>query len=141
MMCIDSNIWIYYLSSKAKEHKVVARVMRKTLLEEEIMLNPSIILEVAHYFRSLPKEKLLKIIESMISLQNVVFVGLDIPLLQNSVAVLAEYSKRGFGARDATILASMQQTGIKRIMTHDAVFGGIEGIEVFDPLRRSSLPT
>lgn len=135
MMCIDSNIWIYYLSSRAPEHRAVTKAIRKVFLkEEEILTNPSIILEVAHYFRSLPKEKLLKIFDYITGLQNLIFVGLDIPLLENSVAILAKYAEIGLGARDATILASMQQAGLKRIMTHDSIFRKIKNIDVIDPL-------
>lgn len=134
MICIDSNIWIYYLSSKAPEHKAVAEVVRNVLLEEEVLVNSVIILEVAHYFRLLPKERLLKMVNYMTGLQNLILIELDIPLIEDSVKILAEYAKAGLGARDATILASMRRAGLKRIMTHDSIFKEIKNIDVIDPL-------
>ncbi len=134
MICIDSNIWIYYLSSTAPEHKTVAESVRKALLKEDILMNPVIILEVAHYFRKLPKERLLKIVNHMTGLQKSVFIELDIPLIEDSTTILAKYAKIGLGARDATIVASMKRAGLNRIMTHDAVFKEIKTIETVDPL-------
>jgi len=89
---------------------------------------------VAHYFRRLPEERLLKIVNHMTALQNLVFIELDLPLLEASVRILAEYSRIGLGARDATILASMKRANLRRIMTHDSIFKQIKTISVIDPL-------
>jgi len=140
MICIDSNIWIYYLNSKAPEHKAVAEAVRKVLLKEEILTNSAIILEVAHYFRLLPKEKLVKIVNYMTGLQSLIFIDLDISLIEDSVAILGEYAKIGLGARDTTILASMRRAGLKRIMTHDSIFKKIKTINVYDPLEAKASP-
>jgi uncharacterized protein len=47
---------------------------------------------------------------------------------------LARYSQTGIGGRDATILASMDMLGIKKLMTHDRAFKRIDQIEVVDPV-------
>ena len=53
---------------------------------------------------------------------------------QKSIEYLAKYSQTGIGGRDATILASMEELEIKKLMTHDRAFKRIDFIEVIDPM-------
>lgn len=63
-----------------------------------------------------------------------VIADFDKSLARNSIEYLAKYSQTGIGGRDATILASMQELGIRRLMTHDRAFRRIDFIEVIDPI-------
>jgi len=61
-------------------------------------------------------------------------VDFDQSLARKSIEDQAKYSQTGIGGRDATILASMQELGIHRLMTHDRAFKRIDFIEVVDPI-------
>jgi predicted nucleic acid-binding protein len=61
-------------------------------------------------------------------------VDFDQSLARKSIEYLAKYSQTGIGGRDATILASMQELDIHRLMTHDRAFKRIDFIEVIDPI-------
>ncbi|HNX40692.1 MAG TPA: PIN domain-containing protein, partial [Methanothrix sp.] len=60
-------------------------------------------------------------------------VDFDQYLARKSVEYLAKYSQTGIGGRDATILASMEEIGTRKLMTHDRAFKRLDFIEVVDP--------
>jgi predicted nucleic acid-binding protein len=134
MICIDSNIWIYYLSEKTPEHKHVRGKMRELILKEEILSSTSIVLEVAHYFRLLPKEDLERLINSLLGLSNLKLIEIDTELMKASISLLTKYAPLGIGGRDATVLAAMDSTGTKQIITHDDVFKRLGYLDVIDPI-------
>jgi len=47
---------------------------------------------------------------------------------------LARYAHLGIGGRDSVILATMQITKVKRILTHDQAFKDVREIRVIDPI-------
>ena len=51
-----------------------------------------------------------------------------------SIEQLKRYSHLGIGGRDATILALMKRSSIKKLMSHDAAFKKIDWLEVIDPI-------
>jgi len=61
-------------------------------------------------------------------------VDFDQYLAKRSIELLARFSQKGIGGRDATILAAMEERGIKKLMTHDRAFKRIDSIEVIDPV-------
>ncbi len=134
MICIDSNIWIYYLSEKTPEHERVREKVRELILKEEILSNTSIVLEVAHYFRLLPKDELERLLNSLLGLSNLRLVEIDAELLRTSISFLTKYAALGIGGRDATVLAAMDSTGTKQIITHDYVFKRLQYLDVIDPI-------
>ena len=134
MIFIDSNIWIYYLSEKSPEHKFVKEPFRKIILTEEIVSNVVVILEVAHYFRLLPKSDLEKLIDYITGLSNIRIIDLDRKLMRNSLKFLLEYARLGIGSRDAAILATMDATETNKIVTHDRVFKSLKFLNVIDPV-------
>jgi hypothetical protein len=108
--------------------------VRELILKEEILSNPSILLEVAHYFRLLPKEDLESLFNSLLGLSNLRLVEIDVELLKASISFLAKYAPLGIGARDATVLAAMDSTETKQIMTHDDVFKQLGCLDVIDSI-------
>ena len=134
MICIDSNIWIYYLSKKTPEHEYVREKVRELILKEEILSNTSIVLEVAHYFRLLPKDELERLLNSLLGLSNLRLVEIDAELLRTSISFLTKYASLGIGGRDATVLAAMDSAGTKQIITHDYVFKRLQYLDVIDPI-------
>ena len=53
----------------------------------------------------------------------------------DSVSYLSRYSHTGIGGRDASILATMKKSNIKKIITHDKDFKKIDFVEIIDPIK------
>ena len=132
LIFIDSNIWCYYLDRSAQEHDVVSESL-ELVLEGCVAINTVVAMEVAHYLIKnlghLGKKKMDLFLSYPMEI-----VDFDKSLARKSIEYLAIYSQTGIGGRDATILASMQELGIHRLMTHDRAFKRIDFIEVIDPI-------
>ena len=134
MSIIDSNIWAYYLDGESPEHESVVKTVEDLLSSGGIVVNTTIVMEVAHFLiKNLgPVEGAEKV--GIFLRTPEVIVDLDYDLTTRSIKLLARYSHRGIGGRDATILATAERLGEKTIVTHDAAFSGLEWIEVLDPV-------
>ena len=132
LIFVDSNIWCYYFDRSAKEHNAVSKSLEQ-VLEDGVAINTVVAMEVAHYLiKSLGSEGKRKM--NVFLSYSMEIVDFDQYLARKSVEYLARYSQTGIGGRDATILASMQELGIHRLMTHDRAFKRIDFIEVIDPI-------
>lgn len=130
---IDSNIWCYYFDRSAQEHDIVTESLEQVLEVDGVAINTVVAMEVAPYLiKNLgPKGK--KKVDVFLSYPMEI-VDFDQSLARRSIEYLAKYSQTGIGGRDATILASMQELDIKRLMTHDRAFKRLDFIEVIDPV-------
>ncbi len=136
MIYVDANYWIYWFDQRLLEHKYVLKPMR-TIIQEGIVLNVVTLMEVAHYFRHLPKENFRRKLHAIQNLVTLTLVNLDLDLAELAFEQLIRYAKIGIGGRDSVILATMKATGTKRIASHDEVFKKIESLEVIDPIPQS----
>jgi len=133
MIYVDANYWIYWFDQRLPEHQYVLEPMRSAI-HEGIVLNIVTLVEVAHYFRHLPRQEFRRKLEGIQNLATMRLVGLDLDLADLAFEQLVKYAKIGIDGRDSVILATMRNTGTKRIVTHDEVFRKIEGLEVIDPI-------
>ncbi len=133
MIYVDANYWIYWFDQRLPEHKYVIEPMRASI-NEGIVLNLVTLMEVAHYFRSLPKDSFRRKLRTIQNLATLTLVNLDFDLAQTAFEQLAKYAKAGIGGRDSVILATMKATATRKIASHDEVFKRIEGLEVIDPI-------
>jgi predicted nucleic acid-binding protein len=132
LIFIDSNIWCYYFDRSAQEHDVVSGKLEQALTGS-VAINTVIEMEVAHYLiKNLGAQGKRKM-DVFLSFPMEV-VDFDYLLAKRSIDLLAKFSQTGIGGRDATILASMEELGIKKLMTHDRAFKRIDSIEVIDPI-------
>ncbi|KPV63628.1 MAG: tRNA(fMet)-specific endonuclease VapC [Candidatus Bathyarchaeota archaeon BA2] len=136
MIYVDANYWIYWFDQRLLEHKYVLKPMR-TFIQEGIVLNVVTLMEVAHYFRHLPKENFRRKLHAIQNLVTLTLVNLDLDLAELAFEQLIRYAKIGIGGRDSVILATMKATGTKRIASHDEVFKKIESLEVIDHIPQS----
>jgi predicted nucleic acid-binding protein len=134
ILIVDTNIWAYYFDQDSPEHKSVVGRVEKALKSEQIAVNTMIIMELAHF-----------LIKNLGPVDGGEKLGLFLrfPLVINdfeyqsaldSVEMLKRYSHLGVGGRDATILALMSRTGMKKIMTHDEALKKIDWLEAIDPV-------
>jgi len=133
MIYVDANYWIYWFDQRLPEHKHVLKPMR-TAIHEGIVLNVVTLMEVAHYFRHLPKENFRRKLHTIQNLATLTLINLDLDIAELAFEQLIKYAKIGIGSRDSVILSTMKATGTKIIATHDEVFKKIEDLEVVDPI-------
>lgn len=132
LIFVDSNIWCYYFDRSTIEHDLVSERLEDAL-ESGVAINTVVAMEVAHYLiRNLgPSGK--KKMDIFLSYPMEV-VDFDQYIARRSIEYLSRLSHTGIGGRDATILASMEELGIEKLMTHDQAFKRIDFIVVVDPI-------
>jgi predicted nucleic acid-binding protein len=132
LIFVDSNIWCYYFDRSAQEHNAVSKSLEQ-VLDDGVAINTVVAMEVAHYLiKSLGPEGKRKM--DVFLSYPMEIVDFDQYLARNSVEYLAKYSQTGIRGRDATILASMQELGTRKLMTHDRAFKRLDFIDVVDPV-------
>lgn len=136
MIYIDANYWIYWFDERLPEHKYVTKPMRDAV-NEGIILNTLTLIEVAHYFRRLPRKEFFEKVDTIQNLATLRIISLDENLVLLAFEQLARYAKIGLGGRDSAIIATMKIAGVKRIASHDEVFKKIKELEVVDPIPAS----
>jgi predicted nucleic acid-binding protein len=132
LIFIDSNIWCYYFDRSALEHDIVSEKLEQAL-DEGVAINTVVEMEVAHYLIKNLGVQGKKKMDVFLSFHMQV-VDFDQYLAKRSIELLAKFSQTGIGGRDATILAAMEELGIKKLMTHDRAFKRIDSIDVIDPI-------
>ena len=91
-------------------------------------------MEVAHYlFRQKPLQA--GVLLDTFLLYPFHFFELDIKTVHHAIHILNQYSSFGIGGRDATIIASMEISQIKYLMTNDMAFQHVKSIEVINPVQ------
>ena len=145
MLCIDSQIWIYYFDTNALEHKNVSDWMNGkhedgVLFIEEIILSTIIPMEVAHNLfklaqenKDMDRDKTEEILLSMVSLENCQLVEVDQLLIITAIKKLKKYVSMGIGGRDSIILASMERLNMRNIATHDKNILFLKDLKRIDP--------
>ncbi len=132
LIFVDSNIWCYYFDRSAQEHNIISERLEQ-VLEDGVAINTVVAMEVAHYLiKSLGSEGKRKM--DLFLSYPMEIIDFDQYLARESVEYLAKYSQTGIGGRDATILASMEELGTRKLMTHDRAFKRLDFIEVVDPI-------
>jgi predicted nucleic acid-binding protein len=109
------------------------------LNSSEIFVNTFTVMEVAHYLtRSLDANIAREKIEAFLNLRSLRIIDFDKDTLNASLDLLSKYgSSKGLGGRDSTILASIIQSSIDTLLTHDNVLKNvaeIQGIRIIDPV-------
>ena len=103
------------------------------VLDDGVAINTVVAMEVAHYLiKSLGSEGKRKM--DVFLSYPMEMIDFDQYLARKSVEYLAKYSQTGIGGRDATILASMEELGTRKLMTHDRAFKRLDFIDVVDPI-------
>ena len=130
---IDSNYWIYWFDERLPEHRFVGRVMQSTL-REGVVVNTVTLMEVAHYFRSIPKAEFNEKIGNILSLSTLKIIDFTLELMQVALSFVPQYGNIGLGARDCVILATMDAIDSKVLLSHDKAFSGVKDIILVDEI-------
>ena len=118
MICIDSNVWIYYFDATTPEHDRVRAPMRSALAERSVFVNAVVPLEVTHY---LTKRRTGddSFVERFIGLETLTVEALDLNAVRRAHELLTEHPHLGIGGRDASLVAAMERRGVDDLWTHD----------------------
>lgn len=138
MIFIDSNIWCYYFDQRLPEHERVKEPMREMIKSAEIAINTIIVMEVAHYLvRHFTEKTARRKINSFINLRNMKIADFNRQAMTEAIENLISHAYTdGLGGRDATVISTMNQQNIKRIVSHDDIFKRLANklkLEVTDP--------
>jgi predicted nucleic acid-binding protein len=125
---VDSNIPMYLVGSEHRNKAAARRLLEQAIVEGEVLASDAEVLqELLHRYLGIERRDAIG--PAWDSLLGVVDVVHPIELEDVTRARrLAETAPR-LSARDAVHLAVMQRHGITRILSFDAGFDGIVGIE------------
>jgi len=107
--------------------------MRESI-REGILMNLVTLIEIAHYFRHLPRDDFENGLTAIQDLDTLTLVNLDHEICRLAFEQLMEHAKIGIGGRDSVILATMKASGVKTIATHDSVFKRVKSVKVIDSI-------
>jgi predicted nucleic acid-binding protein len=137
MICIDSNVWIYYLDATTPEHEHVRGPVREALGERTIFMNAVVPLEVTHHLTK-RQQGGEPFVERFLGLETVTVEPLGVEMVQRAHELLHEYPHVGIGGRDASLVAAMERRGVDELWTHDTglkrLEERLEWLTVVDPI-------
>ncbi|MGC8515178.1 MAG: type II toxin-antitoxin system VapC family toxin [Thermoplasmata archaeon] len=134
LVYIDSNYWIYWFDQRLPEHESVDGIMQETIRKGSVVSTVSI-MEIAHYFRQLPKDEFDLRIETILRLSTLKVINLTYDIMREALSLVPIYNSIGLGARDCVILSTMKFVGTDMLLTHDFAFKKVNGITVSDNIR------
>lgn len=104
-------------------------------LKKDSVVSTVTIMEIAHYFRQLPKEAFDFRIETILRLSPLKVVDLTYDLRKEALSYVPGYSSIGLSARDYVILSTMKFVDTNLLLTHDLAFRNVKGITVIDDIK------
>lgn len=141
MICIDSNVWIYYLDATTPKHEYVRGPVREALSERTIFMNAVVPLEVTHHLTKRRRGGE-PFVERFLGLETVAIEPLDVSMVQRAHELLNEYPHVGIGGRDASLVAAMERREVSDLWTHDTglkrLDTQVDWLSVTDPVEQGS---
>lgn len=137
MITIDSQIWIYYFDPNAPENSNIKKWIEPVLSKEKILLSTVIPLEVSHNLYAVPKvnkNDIENLILKWISQEYIEFVEADQQTMLIALEILKNNRSKGIGGKNCLILASMLNSGVETIVTHDKNLLRIQNLRRIDPV-------
>ncbi|MBE3072673.1 MAG: type II toxin-antitoxin system VapC family toxin [Acidobacteria bacterium] len=128
MIFIDSNIPMYLVGAP-HPHKVDAqRLLECAIAERErLVTDAEVLQEILHRYVAIDRRDAIQpAFEALLGVVDEVF-PVDTRVVERAKAIVLGHA--GLSARDAVHLAVMEQHRIPRIMSFDAGFDGVPGVE------------
>lgn len=118
MVCLDANVWIYFLDSGLEEHEAVVGDVKRVLSDEPVFTTTVLQMEVVHYLTNQLAESE-SAIDRFLSLEDVTVADLTEQDVDSAIDLLATDGEAGIGGRDATVVAAMDRYDVSHLWTHD----------------------
>ena len=128
MIFVDSNVPMYLIGA-AHPHKVeVQRLLERCVVERQrLVTDAEVLQEILHRYVAIDRRDAIQpAFDVLLGLVDEIFV-VDAATVERAKAIVLERHK--LSARDAIHIAVMEQHKVGRILTFDAGFDGIRGIE------------
>jgi uncharacterized protein len=125
---IDSNIPIYLVGA-AHPHKIDAqRLVERAIAERQrLVTDAEVLQEILHRYVAIDRRDAIQpAFDALLGIVDEVF-PVDVAVVEQAKTVVLGHP--GLSARDALHVAAMERNGVARIMTFDAGFDGVPGIE------------
>ncbi len=106
----------------------------QSTIQEGVVVSTVTLMEVAHYFRSLPPKVINEKMKTIAGLSTLRIIDFTSDILQSSIHFLSTYARFGLGSRDCVILATMKDVGSTTLLTHDKAFRKVKEIKIVDEI-------
>lgn len=118
MICLDANVWIYFLDADLDEHERVHDVVEEVLRSEPLFTTTVLQTEIVHYLTNQMAESDTHV-ETILSADDTVVAELRSDDVARAAELLDEHEHASIGGRDATVLAAMERHDVTKLWTHD----------------------
>lgn len=128
MILVDSNIPMYLVGAPHPHKADAQRLLERCIAERERLVSDAEVLqEILHRYTAIDRlDAIQPAFDAVLGVVDEVF-AVDLPTVQRARTIVL--GRRGLSARGALHVAVMEEQGIQRILTFDAGFDGLPGIE------------
>lgn len=127
MIFIDANIPMYLVGAAHPHKQDAARLLEQAAgAGERLVTDAEVLQEILHRYTAIDRREAIQdAFDAMSAIVDDVF-PVDLAAVDHAKSLVLAY--RRLSARDAIHVATMQQHGVKRIMSFDAGFDQIPGL-------------
>lgn len=128
MIFLDSNVPMYLVGAEHPNKHAVRRILERLIAaSERLVTDAEVIQEILHRYTAIRRRDAIgPCVDALLGLADEVFpVEAEDALAGRDLLLSSE----GLSARDALHVAIMQRHGVGRILSFDAGFDGVSGIE------------
>ena len=128
MILVDSNIPMYLVGAPHPHKADAQRLLERCIAERErLVTDAEVLQEILHRYTAIDRLGAIQpAFDAVLGVVDEVF-AVDLSTVQRARTIVL--GSRGLSARDALHVAVMEEQGIQRILTFDAGFDGLPGIE------------
>lgn len=128
MIFVDSNVPMYLVGAEHPNKHAVRRILERLIAaEERLVTDVEVIQEILHRYAAIRRRDAIEpCIAALLGLADEVYpVELDDVLRARDLVA----DREGLSARDALHVAVMERRGVRRILSFDAGFDAVEGVD------------
>lgn len=128
MIFLDSNVPMYLVGAEHANKHAVRRILERLIAaSERLVTDAEVIQEILHRYTAIRRRDAIgPCVDALLGMADEVFpVEAEDALAARDLLLSSE----GLSARDAIHVAIMQRYGVGRILSFDAGFDGVRGIE------------
>lgn len=137
MVCLDANVWVYFLDADCDEHESVRADVQAALADEPLFSTTVLQMEVVHYLSKQLAESDAPI-GRFLSLEDVTVAELTAEDVQTAATLLDDHAQTGIGGRDAAVVSVMDRYDVTTLWTHDEglirLGNRLDWLDVADPV-------
>ena len=132
MIFVDSNVPMYLVGA-AQPHKVDAQRLLERLVSERrrLVTDVEVLQEILHRYAAIDRRDAIQAaFDAILGIVDEI-LAIDKPAAERAKEIVLGHSK--LSPRDAIHIAVMERRGVRRILSFDAGFDGLPGIERLKP--------